>query len=98
MAQLVTFDEVRARWDWRPMPNCPGRYKQARTSMVPNEIVGADLPVERHEASVAKDVVLVVRLDGGGLISYEQPDGTFVHTLGDDDGFARKLKELGIAR
>ncbi len=65
--------------------------------MTPNEIVGADLAVERHEVLVAKDVVLVVRLDGGGLISYEQSDGIFVHTLGDVDGFARKLNELGIA-
>lgn len=92
----ITFDQVRARWDWRPIPGCPGRYKLTRRSTPPQTIVGAALTIERYEAAGAKDPVLVLRFDGGGLISYEQADGTFVHTLGDAEGFRRKLTELGI--
>ena len=32
----------------------------------------------------------------GGVISYAWPDGRFVHTIGDVDGFARKLAQLGL--
>jgi hypothetical protein len=92
----ITFDQVAARWDWRPIPGCPGRHKLSRRSTPPLQIVGAALTIERYEAVGAKDPVLVVRLDGGGLISYQQADGTFVHTLGDAEGFQRKLTELGI--
>jgi hypothetical protein len=31
------------------------------------------------------------------FISYARPDGTFVHTLCDADGFRRKLVQLGIS-
>jgi hypothetical protein len=39
---------------------------------------------------------MVADLKGGGLISFRQPNGTYVHTLNTFDGFARKLKQLGI--
>jgi hypothetical protein len=34
--------------------------------------------------------------DGGGLISYARGDGSYLHTLNTPDGFARKLRQLGI--
>lgn len=92
----MTFERVLSLWDWRPIPGCPGRHKLPRSTLSPAEIVDADLPVERHLVSGTKDPVLVVRLDDGGLISYEQQDGSFVHTLGDADGLARKLQRLGL--
>jgi hypothetical protein len=92
----VTFEQVAARWDWRLIHGCAGRYKLSRSSTPPQEIAGAALIVERREVAGAKDPVLVIRLNGGGLISYEQADGTFVHTLGDAEGFQRKLTELGV--
>lgn len=92
----VTFADVFRRWDWRAIRRCPGRYTAARTSAPPQQVVGATLPVERHVVAAAKDPVQVIRLDGGGLISYEQADGSFVHTLGDSEGFQRKLAQLGV--
>jgi hypothetical protein len=44
----------------------------------------------------AKDVVLVVSLDRGGMISYKRDDGSFLHTLNTEEGFERKLRQLGI--
>lgn len=32
----------------------------------------------------------------GGLLSYRHEDGRWTHTLGDGDGFGRKLAQLGI--
>jgi hypothetical protein len=44
----------------------------------------------------ARDRVLVVPLEDGGLISYARADGRLVHTLNTAEGFARKLSQLGI--
>ena len=44
----------------------------------------------------AKDDVLVVPLEDGGLISYRQTDGRLFHTLNTPEGFSRKLHQLGI--
>ena len=46
--------------------------------------------------AAARDPVHVAALDGGGLISYARPDGSWAHTLNTPEGFARKLAQLGI--
>lgn len=45
----------------------------------------------------AKDKVLVVPLEDGGLISYARADGRLVHTLNTAEGFGRKLSQLRIS-
>ena len=45
----------------------------------------------------AKDRVLVVPLEDGGLISYARADGRLVHTLNTAEGFGRKLSQLRIS-
>ena len=45
---------------------------------------------------MARDIVVVFELSGGGIISYKKPDGAYLHTLCDKDGFKRKLKQLEI--
>jgi hypothetical protein len=40
--------------------------------------------------------VLVVVCEGGGLISYRKPDGSYVHTLNTKEGLNRKLDQLGL--
>jgi hypothetical protein len=52
--------------------------------------------VTEHLVAAAKDPVIVASLEDGGLISYRKPDGTYVHTLNSREGFARKLRQLGI--
>lgn len=91
-----SFDGVLGLWPWRPIPNCPGRYKLPTSTSPPHAVAGIDTEAERYRVPAARDPVLVVRFAAGGLISYEQPDGSFVHTLGDAEGFARKLIDLGL--
>jgi hypothetical protein len=80
-----------------PIRGCPGRFHlRGADRSSPGHLTGGLAVVERHRSPQAADPVLIVRLRDGGLISYEKPDGTFVHTLGDPDGFARKLAQLGI--
>lgn len=93
----MTFDELRCRWPWRGIPNCPGRFVLASgpSAVPPLDLAGAG-EVTEHQVSAAADTVLVVRLQGGGLISYRKPNGTYVHTLNTQDGLDRKLQQLGI--
>lgn len=44
----------------------------------------------------ANDPVLVVELEDGGIISYQQADGRMIHTLNTPEGFSRKLQQLKI--
>ncbi|MCC6751286.1 MAG: hypothetical protein IT371_26775 [Deltaproteobacteria bacterium] len=94
---MTTFDELLRRWPWRPIPGCPGRYRLARLATVPSvdELLGAASGARPRRYEGARDPVLLVRLEGGGLISYLHADGHIVHTLGDSEGFARKLVALG---
>jgi hypothetical protein len=95
----VTFDFLRTQWSWKPIRNCPGRYKLVNVPPdLPIEaLVGTDADMTEFSVETASDRVAVVRLDRGGVISYKRPNGTYVHTLNDPDGFARKLLQLGIA-
>ena len=45
---------------------------------------------------LARDPVLVVEFEGGGLISYLREAGTLMHTLNTAEGFRRKLRQLGV--
>jgi hypothetical protein len=81
----------------RPIEDCPGRWVlEVDADLAPAEIVGADAPVARVRVPAARDEVWIAALSDGGLISYARSDGSFVHTLANPEGFARKLAALGI--
>lgn len=94
----VCFDELKARWIWRPIVNCPGRFvlvnedRSLPLTMLVPEIDEAT----SHDVDGLRDKVVVLPVDGGGLISYVRRNGTVLHTLNTDDGFIRKLTQLGI--
>ena len=95
----MTFARLLERWDWKPIRHCPGRFilsGAAEAALSPEELLGEAVDVDVHRVAAAKDVVLVVKLDEGGLISYKKPDGSFVHTLNTREGLRRKLRQLGI--
>lgn len=53
--------------------------------------------VSAHKVSAARDLLLIASLDGGGgIISYQRDDGSFLHTLNTPEGFERKLRQLGL--
>lgn len=94
----MTFNQLLEKWCWKPIRHCPGRFilSGAQADLSPEEIVGETVDVGVYRVDAAKDIVLVVRLDQGGLISYKKQDGSFIHTLNTPEGLRRKLRQLGI--
>ena len=93
-----TFQELYTRWPWRPIRNCPGRFILPRTEhpISYETLLGISFTPQSFLSPEAKDCVLVVPLEDGGLISYRQTDGRLIHTLNTSEGFSRKLHQLGL--
>jgi hypothetical protein len=94
----MTIDDLMKAWVWRPIPGCPGRYvlREISPYLSLEALLGPEAQASEFRVESAKDIVLVVSLDGGGIISYKRDDGSFLHTLNTEEGFERKLKQLGI--
>jgi hypothetical protein len=94
----MTFDLLKNRYVWMPIRNCPGRF--VLTDKPPTfgitDLLGEGIDVKRFHSPKAKDVVCVVPLHDGGIISYERLSGTWLHTLNTVEGFKRKLDQLEI--
>lgn len=96
--KLATFDQLWCNQSWQQIPNCPGRFRLTvrDSNLAPARLIGGTVDVREYDLSICPDTVLVAELSGGGLISYRRSNQTYVHTLNTPDGFARKLKQLGI--
>jgi hypothetical protein len=95
---MLSFASLQRALDTVPIRGCEGRYLVRGVEQVTVEaLVGAPVAVLHRRSPHAKDPILIVRFPDGGLISYHRPDGSYVHTLCDAGGFARKLAQLGIA-
>jgi hypothetical protein len=94
----MSFDEIFKTWNWQPIAGCAGRFvmRGAKADLRPQQVIGREIETMEFQVRAAKDIVIVVRLSDGGLISYKREGGTFVHTLNTSEGFARKLEQLGI--
>ena len=93
----MTFAELMKARDWRPIRNCPGRFILHGTSdLRVQDILGDEIEANEFKVDGAKDAVLVVELEDGGLISYRRDNGSFLNTLNTPEGFRRKLAQLGI--
>jgi hypothetical protein len=94
----MNFEELKLKWDWSPIRNCPGRFicRENDRNISPKEIAGGEIQLKEFKVDKAKDTIVAGRIVDGGLISYRKQDGTYLHTLNTDEGFERKLKQLGI--
>ena len=94
----ASFEQVYGSANWQPILNCPGRYvlRGVDRYLSLEEIAGPAIEVAEHNSSGARDTVLVSAIAGGGIISYRRADGSFLHTLNNEEGFERKLRQLGI--
>jgi hypothetical protein len=95
----MSFNKLLESWNWKPIRNCPGRYILCGPEaglQRPAALIGDEVEVGVYQTDAADDTVMVAALAGGGLISYQKPDGSFVHTLNTPGGFQRKLRQLGI--
>lgn len=95
---MKSFDELLEKYDWREIRNCPGRYvlRGGRSRIAADELFGISVEFSHWRFESVKDEVIVGKIPGGGFISYRDSLGTYVHTLSDEEGFERKLTELGI--
>lgn len=95
---MPDFASLLDKFQWREMRNCPGRYILAETGsrLQPSDIL-TGAPVREYRVKTARDPVLVMAFDGGGIISYRKPGGSYLHTLNTNEGFERKLAQLGIS-
>ena len=94
----MTFDELLAARQWKPIPRCAGRYLLAEPepALTPAQLAQTAGAAAEFRVERAKDPVFVLLIEGGGLISYRRSDGTFLHTLNNQSGLSRKLAQLGI--
>jgi hypothetical protein len=94
----MSFEELKSKWGWVPIRHCPGRFlfRDGAVDVPPEELVGCGCELKEFRVEAARDAVVVGRFGGGGIISYRKEDGTYLHTLNTDEGFERKLVQLGI--
>ncbi|MFP4364617.1 MAG: GNAT family N-acetyltransferase [Spirochaetia bacterium] len=93
--QENSFNALSSRYPWKPIYGCPGRYifKNGTTAVPPEQIAGKN--VASAVFPEAQDRVFFCSILGGGLISYQKEDNTFLHTLCSIQGYKKKLKKLG---
>lgn len=94
----MRFDELKSRWNWKPIRACPGRYvlHGGSNTLAPEDLLNNEVGISEFHVDKAKDIVVIAQLKDGGLISYRKPDGTYLHTLNTVEGFKRKLSQLEI--
>ena len=94
----MNFVELKSKWNWKPIPGCPGRYllSDVDQTLSPEDLLGHEVKLGEFRSDKARDAVVVARFGDGGLISYKRVDGTYLHTLNTAAGLERKLKQLGI--
>ena len=92
----MNFEELKSKYNWIPIRNCPGRFilRTDDRNLSPIDVIGAEIPFQEFQSE--KDTVIVGRFNEGGLISYKKTDGAYLHTLNTVQGFERKLRQLGI--
>jgi hypothetical protein len=86
----MTFDIVKSLGKWTPIRDCPGRFvlRGVQPSLGLVALFGAVAGVQQYQSPKARDEVWIACLEDGGIISYRQPAGTWLHTLSTEEGFS----------
>ncbi len=92
----MNYEKAWKLGDWIPIRDCPGRFvlNGGPTTICVTGLLGNGMHIQKFQSDKAKDKVFVVEFDGGGTISYQNFANSWVHTLCDCAGFARKMKQL----
>lgn len=95
---MKTVTDLLKEHDWKQIPNCQGRFTMAeqQPDLTITDLLGEDCEPVKVTSVMARDAILIVPLEDGGVISYQRANGGCVHTLNTPIGFRRKLKDLGI--
>lgn len=100
--QDLSFSKLFNLYSWKEIRNCPGRYlltkqdNQRLKVVAPNVILNNQVLIETFTSEICRDRIHIGTFSDGGLLSYEQSDGTFVHTLNNVSGLKRKMNHLNI--
>ena len=101
--QALSFNHLFHLYSWKEIPHCPGRYllstqdNRRLETVTPTAMLNNQLTVQIFVSEVCRDRVHVGKFSDGGLLSYEKSDGTFIHTLNNLSGLARKMNHLNIS-
>ncbi|MCA9067801.1 MAG: hypothetical protein KDA84_02700 [Planctomycetaceae bacterium] len=95
---MKTVTDLLNEHDWKQIPNCQGRFMmvEQQPGLSITDLLGEDCDPIKVSSVMARDTILIVPLDDGGVISYQRANGGCVHTLNTPVGFRRKLQDLGI--
>ena len=57
---LVTFEELKTKWTWKSIHNCPGRFILVQEDCVlsPEEMIGSTIELGEFRVEGAKDPVM----------------------------------------
>lgn len=95
----MKIEDLLERYQWIQIPNSTGRF-----TLSPDEaplsiqqlIDSEEMEIKQYPSANPDEMLHVVTLEDGGLISYERQNATFLHTLNSENMFKRKQWELGI--
>lgn len=93
---MRNFDQIFSAYLWKPIVRCPGRWVFAEVGVEVSDIVGARVSVAPVTSVSARDAIVHIPVEGGGIISYQRSDGSYVHTLCTQCAYLRKLAMLGL--
>tara|TARA_R110002111_G_scaffold177322_1_gene243419 strand:+ start:55337 stop:55672 length:336 start_codon:yes stop_codon:yes gene_type:complete len=97
----MKVDDLLKRFEWEQIPNTNGRFtlrqKEIQLS-VESLIDSEEVEIKQYPSAHPQELIHVVELEDGGLISYERKDATYIHTLNSQNMFKKKQWELGIIK
>ncbi|MFG0239793.1 MAG: hypothetical protein ACF8CY_01890 [Gimesia chilikensis] len=95
----MKVSDLLERYQWEKIPDSQGRFtlNQSKSLLTVEELIGSeDVEIKQHPSAHPQEIIHIVELEDGGLISYQRQDATFIHTLNSENMFKRKQWELGI--
>lgn len=104
LLQLTTkismkIEDLLKRFQWEQIPNTNGRFTLSQTEPprpITDLVDAAEIEIKQYPSAHQQELIFVVELEDGGLISYQRKDASFIHTLNSENMFKRKQWELGI--
>ena len=95
----MKIEDLLKRFQWEQIPNTNGRFTLNRAEpprSIAELVDSQETEIKQYPSAHQQELIFVVELEDGGLISYLRKDGSFIHTLNSQNMFKRKQWELGI--
>ncbi|MFK7777554.1 MAG: hypothetical protein QM501_05475 [Gimesia sp.] len=97
----MKVNDLLKRFEWKQIPNTNGRFTLCQKNMsisVESLLDSTEVEIKQYPSANPQELIHVVELEDGGLVSYERKDATYIHTLNSLNMFKKKLWELGIIK